>query len=54
MMTQDDLGRMCGVCRPLVSHWEAGLLPRTKFIPKICKALGITPNELLMGWDDEE
>lgn len=53
-MTQDDLGKLLGVTNKAVSKWENGkCLPDASLYEDLCKALGMTLNELMAGSDIE-
>lgn len=47
-MTQDELARACGrKSKSAVCNWEAGTTsPRSKLLPKVAEALGVTIAEL--------
>lgn len=52
--TQARLAENVGVSRGTVTNWEKGARgPGVDEIVAICKALGVTPNELL-GWREDE
>lgn len=46
--TQEQLAQKMGVSAKVVSKWETGRsLPDTSFLPALCTALNIAPQELL-------
>lgn len=50
-MTQADLAKQLGKSKNSVSNWESnGNTPDLDTIEKICKILGVTPNQLF-GWE---
>lgn len=54
-LTQDDLGRMCGVNKQLIYKYETGIIsniPSNK-LELLARALQTTP-AYLMGWSEDE
>lgn len=48
--TQTELGRRVGVHRSRLGKWEAGANePPLALLLALCRELGVTPNELLLG-----
>lgn len=53
-MTQEELANLLGVSSQAVSKWETDTsCPDISILPKLCKVLGITTDELLTGKDNE-
>ena len=53
-MTQEELANQLGVSSQAVSKWENDIsCPDISLLPKLCRALGITVDELLTGKNDE-
>lgn len=53
-MTQEELANILGVSSQAVSKWENDAsCPDISLLPRLCKALGITSDELLTGKHDE-
>ena len=53
-MTQEELASRLGVSSQAVSKWETDTsCPDIGLLPKLCKELGITTDELLTGKDNE-
>jgi transcriptional regulator with XRE-family HTH domain len=53
-LTQAEVADLCGISGETVSRYERGTAcPSVDRIPKLCKALGVTPNELF-GWPVKE
>lgn len=53
-MTQEELASRLGVSSQAVSKWETDIsCPDIGLLPKLCKELGITTDELLTGKKDE-
>ena len=49
-LTQSELGSILGVSDKSVSKWENGkCMPDLSLFPELCKALGITINDLMSG-----
>lgn len=49
-LTQSELGSIVGVSDKSVSKWENGkCMPDLSLFPELCKALGITINDLMSG-----
>ena len=49
-MTQEQLAEMIGVSNKTVSKWERGIsVPDYGTVEGLCRALGITPAELISG-----
>ncbi len=47
-LTIQQLARKCGVTGASAYAWEAGLsVPKPKHIPKLARALGLTPMDLI-------
>lgn len=52
-MTQDELSRISGVDRSMISKMENGLVfPSMKVFLSLCIALKITLDTLFEGWDE--
>lgn len=52
--TQEQLAQKIGVSAKVVSKWETGRsLPDTSFLPALCTALNIAPQELLFPGSNE-
>ena len=49
-LTQTQLAQRLGVPETYISNWENGRRPRVDVVPEICRALGVSPNELF-GWE---
>ena len=53
-MTQEELANLLGVSSQAVSKWENDIsCPDISLLPKLCRVLGITADELLTGKNDE-
>jgi len=53
-LTQEELAQHMGVSSQAVSKWENDIsCPDISALPKLCKLLGITADELLSGKTDE-
>ena len=53
-MTQEELANQLGVSSQAVSKWENDIsCPDISLLPKLCRVLGITADELLTGKNDE-
>ena len=53
-MTQEELANQLGVSSQAVSKWENDIsCPDISLLPKLCRMLGITVDELLTGKNDE-
>lgn len=53
-MTQEELANQLGVSSQAVSKWENDIsCPDISLLPKLCRVLGITVDELLTGKNDE-
>ena len=53
-MTQEELANQLGVSSQAVSKWEYDIsCPDISLLPKLCRVLGITADELLTGKNDE-
>ena len=53
-MTQGDVANETGICYASLSRWEKDdSFPNSVHIQKLCRALSISPNELL-GWEPSE
>lgn len=53
-ITQEDLSRLLGKTKNVISNWERGdNRPDADTIEVLCKILGVTPNELY-GWNKDE
>ena len=53
-MTQEELANQLGVSSQAVSKWENDIsCPDISLLPKLCRLLGITVDELLTGKNDE-
>lgn len=54
-LTGAQLGRRIGVSRWVVSYWMSGKgSPRSKYIPNIAEALGITVEEVLRCFEPDK
>ena len=52
-MTQEDLANQMGVSSQAVSKWENDVsCPDISLLPQLCKILGVSTDELLMGRKD--
>lgn len=50
-MTQEELATQIGKSKNVISNWERGdNSPDVECVEKICRALGVTPNQLF-GWE---
>lgn len=49
-LSQTDMAVKYGVKRGIYTYWEQGMTPNLRHINKICKVLGVTPNEVFK-WD---
>ena len=45
-LTKKQFGDMVGVSPVCVLYWETGTSVRSTYIPAICKAFNLTPNQL--------
>ncbi len=53
-LTQRELGELIGIDDKTISKWETGIyLPDVVIIPKLCKVLDVTADELLAGKRNE-
>lgn len=54
-LNQSELARAAGVTPTVISSYEAGLYkPRPDTVASLAKVLGVSPNHLTTGDDDEE
>jgi transcriptional regulator with XRE-family HTH domain len=45
-LNQKEMAKKYGVSRGVYSYWELGRRPDIEMVPKICKVLGLSPNQL--------
>ncbi len=50
-MSQRELGERIGVAPPTISYWCNGSWMSAKYLPAICRTLGISADWLLFGDD---
>jgi len=53
LMEQADLARATGVSVNTISRWERGAEPRVKQLRKLCEVLGVAPEAIIFGQDDD-
>lgn len=47
-LTREDVAGLLGVSYHSIYAWETGMwAPRLRFLIKLCRAFGVTPNDLL-------